>query len=47
MNSIHKNVAILSRNVANSVLKDPGSSFSFLVEKNNDYAFDIGNTTWP
>lgn len=47
MNILHKNLAILSRNVDDTTLADVNSNFSFLVKKNGDYAFDMGNPIWP
>lgn len=47
MNELRKNVAVLSRNVADTVLEDPFSDFSFLIEKNGDYIFDLSNPIWP
>lgn len=47
MNTIHKNVAILSRNVDDTTLADVDSAFSFLVKKDGDYAFNGSNPVWP
>ena len=47
MNALQKNIAILSRNIADSVISDPASAFSFLIEKASDYVFDAGNPIWP
>lgn len=46
MNTIHQNLALLTRNIADAVLRDPGSSFDFLIEKSQDYVFVFWDT-WP
>jgi hypothetical protein len=46
MNTIRKNVALISRNITDATLANPNSSLSFLVEKQNDYLIDFG-ATWP
>jgi hypothetical protein len=37
MNTIRKNVALISRNITPATLASPTSGLSFLVEKNADY----------
>jgi hypothetical protein len=39
MNTIRQNIALLSRNIADTVLENPLSAFNFLIEKNEDYVF--------
>lgn len=39
ISTIKQNIALMTRNISNSVLNDPGSSLSFILEKNNDYEF--------
>jgi hypothetical protein len=46
MNSIRKNISIMSRNVSDSVLGDASSGFNFIVKKDSDYEFTYG-ATWP
>ncbi len=46
MNTIRKNIALISRNITDVVLEDPLSTLSFLVEKNEDYVFDFADV-WP
>lgn len=46
MNSVHKNVTLLSRNIDDAVLLDESSPFEFLVEKSQDITFDF-NRLWP
>jgi len=46
MNTIRQNIALLTRNISDTVLENPLSTFDFLVEKNEDYIFDFG-ATWP
>ncbi len=46
MNSVHKNVTLLSRNIDDILLEDESSAFDFLVEKNDDFIFDF-NRSWP
>jgi hypothetical protein len=46
MNTVRKNISLLSRNIDNLILEDPNSSFDFMIEKDNDYVFSIGDT-WP
>ncbi len=47
MNILQKNIALLSRNIADSVLENSESAFNFMIKKSADYAFDIGNPIWP
>ncbi len=46
MNTIRKNVALISRNITDATLANLASSLNFLVEKQNDYIIDFG-ATWP
>jgi hypothetical protein len=46
MNTINKNLSIMSRNIADSVLSDELSGLDFLVTKSSDYIFDF-NKAWP
>ena len=46
MNSVHKNIALLSRNIDKATLRNELSSFNFLVDKTNDILFDF-NRSWP
>jgi hypothetical protein len=46
MNTIRKNIALISRNITDVVLEDPLSTLNFLVEKNEDYVFDFADV-WP
>ena len=46
INLIRQNIAILTRNIADSILEDPFSPFDFLVEKSQDYVFDYARV-WP
>lgn len=46
MNSVHKNVTLLSRNIDDLTLEDESSAFEFLVEKWEDIIFDF-NRAWP
>jgi hypothetical protein len=41
MNTIRKNVALISRNITDATLANPASSLSFLVEKSVDYVIDF------
>lgn len=46
MNSIHKNITLLSRNIDPLVLEDELSTFNFMVDKTGDFIFDF-NRAWP
>lgn len=46
MNTIRQNIALLSRNIADTALENPLSAFNFLIEKNEDYVFDFADV-WP
>ena len=46
MNSVHKNVTLVSRNIDDVTLEDESSAFEFMVEKNADFIFDF-NRSWP
>jgi hypothetical protein len=46
MNTINKNLSIMSRNIADSILSDEFSGLDFLVTKSSDYIFDF-NKAWP
>jgi hypothetical protein len=46
MNSVHKNIALLSRNIDSVTLMDELSPFNFLVDKTADITFDF-NRSWP
>jgi hypothetical protein len=39
-------MAVMTRNIADSTLSNPLSSFNFLVKKDDDYVFDYA-ATWP
>jgi hypothetical protein len=46
MNTINKNLSIMSRNISDSILSDELSGLDFLVTKSSDYIFDF-NKAWP
>jgi hypothetical protein len=46
MNTINKNLSIMSRNIAGSVLSDELSTLDFYVSRTSDYIFDF-NKAWP
>ncbi len=46
MNSVHKNVTLLSRNIDDVTLADETSAFDFMVVKTSDFIFDFGRA-WP
>jgi hypothetical protein len=47
MNTLQKNIALLTRNISDAILENPASIFEFMVMRNSDYAFDIANPIWP
>jgi hypothetical protein len=46
MNTIRKNIALISRNISDTILADATSAQNFLVEKASDYILDFSDT-WP
>lgn len=43
MNTIRKNIALMSRNISDATLANPISALSFLIKKDDDYLFDFSN----
>ena len=46
MNSVHKNVTLLSRNIDDTLLQNELSPFNFYVKKDDDIVFDF-DRSWP
>jgi len=46
INTIRQNLAIITRNIGDTMLANPASGFDFLVRKDADYVFDYG-AVWP
>ena len=47
LNTIRKNIALISRNIPDAVLTNPMNQFDFFVHKSNDYDTSIPWWIWP
>jgi hypothetical protein len=45
-NTIRKNLALLKRNIPDTTLEDPNSTFEFMIQKSGDYIFR-NSWIWP
>lgn len=47
LNTIRKNIALISRNIPDTDLEDPANNFRFFVHKSSDYDTSLGWWIWP